>query len=81
MIVPTPEAAYDVCKEFMPECSKPIGEIVQGGSSNIKRQLQLLSVTSSGNTDNLVYAQAPNGSYIVRTRNEISTSYNRLNDV
>jgi len=65
MIVPTPESAYDVCKEFMPECSKPIGEVVQIGSSAIKRQLPL-SVTSSGNNDYLVDAQAPNGSYIVK---------------
>ena len=66
MLVPSPEAAYDVCKEFMPACNKPIGSITEttlSASTNAKRQLPL-SVTSSGG-DNLVYAQAPNGSFIV----------------
>lgn len=68
MLIPSPEAAYDVCKEFMPACNKPIGSVSEAAgssTSNAKRQLPL-SVTSSGG-DNLVYAQAPNGSFIVST--------------
>ena len=67
ILVPTPESAYEVCKEFMPDCSKPIGQAVLNGasSSNTKRQLPL-SVTASGGADTLVYAQAPNGSFVVR---------------
>ena len=64
MLVPSPESAYEVCKEFMPDCSKPIGQLMEASasSSNTKRQLPL-SVTASADT--LVYAQAPNGSYVV----------------
>lgn len=67
MLIPSPESAYDVCKDFMPECSRPLDDLDAASSSSaIKRQLPL-SVTGPGgsSTDNLVYAQAPNGSFVV----------------
>lgn len=74
MLIPSPESAYEVCKEFMPECSKPLSSPSGAASSTsaIKRQLPL-SVTGPrgasndfNGSSNLVYAQAPPGSYIVR---------------
>ena len=69
MLVPTPESAYDVCKEFMPDCSQPLGYFQEASAAPTaapvqpakKRQLPL-TVTSS---DTLAYSQAPNGSYVV----------------
>lgn len=77
MLVPSPESAYEVCKQFMPECSKPLSESVGLGSASsaIKRQLPLsvtgqrggASSTSNATDDSnsLVYAQAPPGSFVV----------------
>lgn len=69
ILVPSPESAYEVCKQFMPDCSKPVGKVGDSGrngasSSNTKRQLPL-SVTASAGAETLVYAQAPNGSFVV----------------
>lgn len=68
MLVPTPEAAYEVCKDYMPDCSKPIGYLQQASvaakpaSASAKKRQSPLSVTGS---ETVVHASISNGSTAV----------------